>query len=130
MIPSNLCLGLSAPYCPFGLSASRIVGGPFGPFLQLLGTIAHHIPALLVEELSLWYGIHGDAVRSLLDELVRDGIVRAAPGRGDGYVLNEEPVAATFLPLQSREFVCARCHLIKHRRQLRDGEWPLCQDCV
>jgi hypothetical protein len=82
------------------------------------------------EGLSLWYGIHGDAVRSLLDELVRDGIVRAAPGRGDAYVLNEDPVAATFLPLRSSEFVCAQCHLIKHRRQLRDAERTLCRDCV
>ena len=31
-VPSNLRLGLSASYCPFGPSASRIVGGPFGPF--------------------------------------------------------------------------------------------------
>ena len=35
VVPSNLRLGLSASYCPFGLSASRIVGGPFGPFLSI-----------------------------------------------------------------------------------------------
>jgi hypothetical protein len=34
VVPSNLRLRLSASYCPFGLSASRIVGGPFGPFLS------------------------------------------------------------------------------------------------
>ena len=38
--PSNVRLGFSASYCPFGLSAFSIVGGPFGPFLKLLGTIA------------------------------------------------------------------------------------------
>ena len=35
VVPSNLGFDLSASYCPFGLSASRIVGGPFGPFLSI-----------------------------------------------------------------------------------------------
>lgn len=52
------------------------------------------------EGLALWYGIQIDGVRGVLDELVDDGIVRRAPGRGDGYVLNDEPVSATFLPPQ------------------------------
>ncbi|MGZ6546360.1 MAG: DUF4193 family protein [Actinomycetota bacterium] len=82
------------------------------------------------EGLASWYGIQIDRVRGVLDELVDDGIVRRAPGLGDGYVLNERPVSVKFLPPQPSEFVCARCHLIKHRRQLRDSEKMLCRDCV
>ena len=82
------------------------------------------------EGLSSWYGIRNAAVRALLDEFVEEGIVHRALGRGDGYVLNDELVSAMFLPPQLTEFICTRCHLIKHRGQLRDAERTLCRDCV
>lgn len=81
------------------------------------------------EGLCSWYGIRNDLVRALLDELLEAGTVRRAPGRGTGYVLNEE-ASATVLPLQPTEFICARCHLIKHRGQLEDAAGRLCRDCV
>jgi hypothetical protein len=41
-----------------------------------------------------------------------------------------EPLAVKVVPPQPTEFVCKRCHLVKHRSQLKDRNRMLCRDCA
>jgi uncharacterized protein DUF4193 len=41
-----------------------------------------------------------------------------------------EPLAVKVVPPQPTEFVCKRCHLVKHRSQLKDRAKMLCRDCA
>ena len=41
-----------------------------------------------------------------------------------------EPLAAKVVPPQPTEFVCKKCHLVKHRSQLKDRAKQLCRDCA
>jgi hypothetical protein len=41
-----------------------------------------------------------------------------------------EPLAVKVVPPQPTEFVCKRCHLVKHRSQLKDRGKQLCRDCA
>jgi uncharacterized protein DUF4193 len=41
-----------------------------------------------------------------------------------------EPVDARVVPMQTTEFVCKRCFLVKHRSQLADKKRTLCRDCA
>ena len=41
-----------------------------------------------------------------------------------------EPGESRVVPIQETEFVCKRCFLVKHRRQLADEDLMLCVDCV
>jgi hypothetical protein len=41
-----------------------------------------------------------------------------------------EPVDTKVVPIQSTEFVCKRCYLVKHRSQLADKKKMLCRDCA
>ena len=41
-----------------------------------------------------------------------------------------EPLAVKVVPPQPTEFVCKRCHLVKHRSQLKDRNRTLCRDCA
>jgi hypothetical protein len=41
-----------------------------------------------------------------------------------------EPVDTRVVPIQSTEFVCKRCYLVKHRSQLADKKKMLCRDCA
>lgn len=42
-----------------------------------------------------------------------------------------EPLdAARVVPVQSTEFTCKRCFLVKHRSQLADKKKMLCRDCA
>ncbi len=41
-----------------------------------------------------------------------------------------EPVETRVEPIQSTEFVCKRCFLVKHRSQLADKKRMLCRDCA
>jgi hypothetical protein len=41
-----------------------------------------------------------------------------------------EPVETRVVPIQSTEFVCKRCFLVKHRSQLADKKRMLCRDCA
>ena len=41
-----------------------------------------------------------------------------------------EPVETRVVPIQSTEFVCKNCFLIKHRSQLADKKRMLCRDCA
>jgi hypothetical protein len=41
-----------------------------------------------------------------------------------------EPLDARVTPMQSTEFVCKNCYLVKHRSQLADKRRMLCRDCA
>ena len=42
-----------------------------------------------------------------------------------------EPLdSSRIVPIQSSEFMCKRCFLVKHRSQLKDKTRQLCRDCV
>jgi hypothetical protein len=41
-----------------------------------------------------------------------------------------EPLEARVIPMQSTEFVCKNCYLVKHRSQLADKRRMLCRDCA
>jgi hypothetical protein len=41
-----------------------------------------------------------------------------------------EPLDTRVVPMQTTEFVCKRCFLVKHRSQLADKKRTLCRDCA
>ena len=41
-----------------------------------------------------------------------------------------ESVDARVVPMQSTEFVCKNCYLVKHRSQLADKRRMFCRDCA
>jgi hypothetical protein len=41
-----------------------------------------------------------------------------------------EPLDARVTPIQSTEFVCKNCYLVKHRSQLADKRRMFCRDCA
>ena len=41
-----------------------------------------------------------------------------------------EPLDTRVVPMQTTEFVCKRCFLVKHRSQLADRKKMLCRDCA
>jgi Domain of unknown function (DUF4193) len=41
-----------------------------------------------------------------------------------------EPIEARVVPIQSTEFVCKNCFLVKHRSQLADKRRMFCRDCA
>jgi hypothetical protein len=41
-----------------------------------------------------------------------------------------EPGESRVTPMQSTEFLCKRCFLVKHRSQLADKKRTLCRDCA
>jgi hypothetical protein len=41
-----------------------------------------------------------------------------------------EPLETRVVPMQTTEFVCKRCFLVKHRSQLADKKRMLCRDCA
>lgn len=41
-----------------------------------------------------------------------------------------EPLEAKVVPIQSTEFVCKRCYLVKHQSQLANKKKTLCRDCA
>ncbi|MGZ8565570.1 MAG: DUF4193 family protein [Actinomycetota bacterium] len=41
-----------------------------------------------------------------------------------------EPVDARVVPIQSSEFTCTSCFLVKHRSQLADKKRMRCRDCA
>jgi uncharacterized protein DUF4193 len=41
-----------------------------------------------------------------------------------------EPADTRVVPMQTTEFVCKRCFLVKHRSQLADKKRTLCRDCA
>ncbi len=41
-----------------------------------------------------------------------------------------EPIETRVVPIQSTEFVCKNCYLVKHRSQLADKRRMFCRDCA
>ena len=41
-----------------------------------------------------------------------------------------EPLETRVVPMQTTEFVCKKCFLVKHRSQLADKKRMLCRDCA
>jgi Domain of unknown function (DUF4193) len=41
-----------------------------------------------------------------------------------------EPTDARVVPIQTTEFTCTHCFLVKHRSQLADKKKMLCRDCA
>ncbi|HJR97205.1 MAG TPA: DUF4193 family protein [Actinomycetota bacterium] len=47
-----------------------------------------------------------------------------------GERLVADPGESRVTPMQSTEFLCQRCFLVKHRSQLADKKRTLCRDCA
>ena len=45
-------------------------------------------------------------------------------------VRDPEPLETRVVPIQTTEFVCKNCFLVKHRSQLKDKKKMLCRDCA
>jgi hypothetical protein len=84
-------------------------------------------------------GGNGEAeVESSLDELIakKEDRKPAEEEDEDDSILTVEreerlePLAVKVIPPQPTEFVCKRCHLVKHRSQLKDRNRMLCRDCA
>lgn len=54
-------------------------------------------------------------------------VVPVATAKGDDRL---EPIEARVVPIQSTEFVCKHCYLVKHRSQLADKRRMFCRDCA
>ena len=54
-------------------------------------------------------------------------VVPVATPKGDDRL---EPIEARVVPIQSTEFVCKNCYLVKHRSQLADKRRMFCRDCA
>jgi hypothetical protein len=54
-------------------------------------------------------------------------VVAATTVKGDDRI---EPLDARVIPMQSTEFVCKNCYLVKHRSQLADKRRMFCRDCA
>jgi len=55
-----------------------------------------------------------------------DETIVAATAKGERL----EPVDSKVVPIQSTEFVCKKCYLVKHRSQLANKKKMLCRDCA
>ena len=54
-------------------------------------------------------------------------VVAVAATKGDDRL---EPIETRVVPIQSTEFVCKNCYLVKHRSQLADKRRMFCRDCA
>jgi Domain of unknown function (DUF4193) len=54
-------------------------------------------------------------------------VVPVATTKGDERL---EPIESRVVPIQSTEFVCKNCFLVKHRSQLADKRRMFCRDCA
>ena len=61
------------------------------------------------------------------DEAEEEPLAVVSTARGDERL---EPLDARVIPMQSTEFVCKNCYLVKHRSQLADKRRMLCRDCA
>jgi len=56
-----------------------------------------------------------------------EAVVPVAVAKGDDRL---EAIEARVVPIQSTEFVCKNCFLVKHRSQLADKRRMFCRDCA
>ena len=79
----------------------------------------------------------GGDVESIQELLVKQEAVEEEEAEDDEPVVPltreeklAEPLEARVVPIQSTEFTCKRCFLVKHRSQLKDKKKMLCRDCA
>ncbi len=77
-----------------------------------------------------------EAVESIQD-LVRQEAREAEPDVEETLLalvpdeeISDDTLAVKFEPPSEKEFTCAKCHLVKHRSQLKDKAKMLCRDCA
>jgi Domain of unknown function (DUF4193) len=64
--------------------------------------------------------------RDEADEVEEEPLASVATARDERL----EPLDARVIPMQSTEFICKNCYLVKHRSQLADKRRMLCRDCA
>lgn len=85
-------------------------------------------------------GAEGEEVESIQELLVRQEAreeAREAEPEAEGSLLTltpeeitDETLTVKVEPPRSNEFTCRKCHLVKHRSQLKDKAKMLCRDCA
>lgn len=78
----------------------------------------------------------GEEVESIQELLVRQE-THEAESEAEGSLLaltpeeiTDEALTVKVEPPRSNEFTCSKCHLVKHRSQLKDRAKMLCRDCA
>lgn len=77
-----------------------------------------------------------ESIQDLLakQETASEAAEAATEGEDASAALNRderlEPLDTRIVPMQSSEFMCKRCFLVKHRSQLADKKKLLCRDCA
>lgn len=61
------------------------------------------------------------------EDVEEEPVVPVAAVKGDDRL---EPIESRVVPIQSTEFVCKNCFLVKHRSQLADKRRMFCRDCA
>lgn len=76
----------------------------------------------------------GDDVESIEDLLVKKEAREEEEDEESVLSLTREerlePPTVKVVPQQPTEFICKKCHLVKHRSQLKDKTRMLCRDCA
>ena len=80
----------------------------------------------------------GGDVESIQELLVKQEAAEEAEAEDEepavaltkGERLVADPGESRVTPMQSTEFLCQRCFLVKHRSQLADKKRTLCRDCA
>jgi hypothetical protein len=93
-------------------------------------------PELEEEPIAAVPPAEGEEVESIQELLVRQEAREAEP-EPEGSLLaltpdeiTDETLTVKVEPPRSNEFTCSKCHLVKHRSQLKDKAKMLCRDCA
>jgi hypothetical protein len=90
------------------------------------GTVAE--PAAVTADVeSIQDVLEKQEARDEEDDVEDEPLAAVATTRGEERL---EPLDARVIPMQSTEFVCKNCYLVKHRSQLADKRRMLCRDCA
>jgi hypothetical protein len=90
------------------------------------GTVAE--PAAVAADVeSIQDVLEKQEARDEEDDVEDEPLAAVATTRGEERL---EPLDARVIPMQSTEFVCKNCYLVKHRSQLADKRRMLCRDCA
>lgn len=77
-----------------------------------------------------------EEVESIQELLVRQEAREAEPDVEETLLalspeeITDDSLAVKVEPPRSNEFTCSKCHLVKHRSQLKDKAKMLCRDCA
>ena len=90
------------------------------------GTVAE--PAAVAADVeSIQDVLEKQEARDEEDDVEDEPLAAVATTRGEERL---EPLDARVIPMQSTEFICKNCYLVKHRSQLADKRRMLCRDCA